>query len=502
MSSNDNRLSNSNGNGGNASDAMSSSSTSSSSTAAGNCGNGGGKNGQTTEVQVRTKLPVPQPDRSNINLWSFLKTCIGKELSKITMPVQWNEPISLLQRFSEQMTYAQLLDRATESAAAAVASESEEAAAVNRMQWVAAFAVSSLSPNVGRMSKPFNPLLGETFQLKRDNFRVLFEQVGHHPPVSAFYAEGRHYAYRGSVCPKTKFYGKSVQFQPMGPMRLDLKHPQHPAETYTWNLIPCVVHNIILGKLWMEQVGTMDIVNQRTKHKCALSFKSGCGKSGWFTDSANAAEDMHAVEGFVVDAKNRKVSFLYGRWTEYMCAAPADAALAEFFGVSNLDKVDANAANLPNHPTLLMGAVPNSTVLWQAAPISDEAVDSYYHFSSFAMGLNQPLPAEEQGRLCRTDSRNRPDVRALEEGDLELAAAEKERLENKQRDYRKPFGKKSESEWWTPRWFVQEKDEYNSKQDDWKYVGGYWEHQSEQNADGDTVDGGGGNPYKNVPDIF
>ena len=47
---------------------------------------------------VRTKLPVPQPDRSNVNLWSFLKTCIGKELSKITMPVEWNEPISLLQR--------------------------------------------------------------------------------------------------------------------------------------------------------------------------------------------------------------------------------------------------------------------------------------------------------------------------------------------------------------------------------------------------------------------
>ena len=49
-------------------------------------------------TRPRTKLPVPQPDRSNINLWSFLKTCIGKELSKITMPVEWNEPISLLQR--------------------------------------------------------------------------------------------------------------------------------------------------------------------------------------------------------------------------------------------------------------------------------------------------------------------------------------------------------------------------------------------------------------------
>lgn len=36
-------------------------------------------------------------EKNNINLWSYLKQCIGKELSKITMPVQWNEPISLLQ---------------------------------------------------------------------------------------------------------------------------------------------------------------------------------------------------------------------------------------------------------------------------------------------------------------------------------------------------------------------------------------------------------------------
>ena len=36
----------------------------------------------------RTKLPVPQPEKVNLNLWSYLKQCIGRELSKITMPVQ------------------------------------------------------------------------------------------------------------------------------------------------------------------------------------------------------------------------------------------------------------------------------------------------------------------------------------------------------------------------------------------------------------------------------
>ena len=84
------------------------------------------------------------------------------------------------------------------------------------------------------------------------DFRVLYEQVGHHPPVSAFHAEGtKGYVYRGSVCPKTKFWGKSVEFTPQGTLHLEL--PQHD-EVYTWNLPKCVVHNVIIGKLWMEQV--------------------------------------------------------------------------------------------------------------------------------------------------------------------------------------------------------------------------------------------------------
>ena len=47
--------------------------------------------------------------------------------------------------------------------------------------------------------------------------------------------------------------------------------------------------------------------------------------------------------------------------------------------------------------------------------------------------------------------------RALEEGDLEAAAMAKEKLENKQREARKPFKNKKENEWWSPRWFVREK---------------------------------------------
>ena len=38
-------------------------------------------------VKTRERLPVKQPDKNNANLWSVLKQCIGKELSKIIIPL-------------------------------------------------------------------------------------------------------------------------------------------------------------------------------------------------------------------------------------------------------------------------------------------------------------------------------------------------------------------------------------------------------------------------------
>ena len=71
------------------------------------------------------------------------------------------------QRVSEYMNYAYLLRKASTLDEAEV-----------RIQWVATFAVSALASNFERMGKPFNPLLGETYELQRPDFRILCEQVG------------------------------------------------------------------------------------------------------------------------------------------------------------------------------------------------------------------------------------------------------------------------------------------------------------------------------------
>lgn len=53
--------------------------------------------------------------RADVSLWSILKNCIGKDLSRITMPVVFNEPLSFLQRVAESMAYPDLLDYAADA---------------------------------------------------------------------------------------------------------------------------------------------------------------------------------------------------------------------------------------------------------------------------------------------------------------------------------------------------------------------------------------------------
>ena len=43
-------------------------------------------------------------------------------------------------------------------------------------------------------------------------------------------------------------------------------------DVYTWTNVSCVVHNIVMGTLWMEHTGTMEI----TSHKHGLKVTITC----------------------------------------------------------------------------------------------------------------------------------------------------------------------------------------------------------------------------------
>jgi hypothetical protein len=84
---------------------------------------------------------------------------------------------------------------------------------IRRLAIVAIHSITVLS-NVERAStKPFNPLLGETFEFVTPKFKYIAEQVSHHPPITAFYVEGKSgYKMWTNNRAKSKFTGKSINF--------------------------------------------------------------------------------------------------------------------------------------------------------------------------------------------------------------------------------------------------------------------------------------------------
>jgi hypothetical protein len=48
--------------------------------------------------------------------------------------------------------------------------------------------ISATCPNI---EKPFNPILGETYQGQIGEFTVNLEQISHHPPLSAIYMRSK-----------------------------------------------------------------------------------------------------------------------------------------------------------------------------------------------------------------------------------------------------------------------------------------------------------------------
>ena len=111
--------------------------------------------------------------------------------------------MSFLQRLAECLEYSSLLDRAALTTTTTV----------ERFHLITAFVVSTLSTHLERMSKPFNPLLSETYELKMEGstpFHYIAEQVCHHPPVSALHAQGQNWTLSANVEPKVKFHGTNV----------------------------------------------------------------------------------------------------------------------------------------------------------------------------------------------------------------------------------------------------------------------------------------------------
>ncbi|GLJ22527.1 hypothetical protein SUGI_0424110 [Cryptomeria japonica] len=382
-------------------------------------------------VFPRTRLPAPKPISRGFSLWTILKNAIGKDLTQITMPATLNEPLSMLQRCAEEMQYRHLLEKA-----------SQLDDSIERLLWVSAFACATYHGSLHRDYKPFNPLLGETYewQAPDNTARFISEQVSHHPPIMSFFAEStsRDYIFYGEVEIKNKFWGRSVEVLPAGIFHLHFpKYNDH----YTWNKVSSSVHNIIIGKLWLDNYGEMLVHNHRTKEVARIQFHK-----------ANNLEHGR-ISGKIFNDRDVPQISIYGNYMD------------EIFSSVEL------GSNCHE-------SYSSSRCIWKH-PDPPEDYQQQYCFNHFAIGLNEMKP-ELQAQLPCTDARFRPDQRALENGDVEKATYEKYRLEEKQRAACK--WRKDRQREWKCMWFQQRdprKKHVNSLKDGdieptWVYNGEYW----------------------------
>ncbi|EJT98917.1 Oxysterol-binding protein [Dacryopinax primogenitus] len=359
----------------------------------------------------RTKLPVPVSGEE-VSLWAVLRKNVGKDLSTVSFPVTFNEPLSLLQKLAEDLEYADLLIKAV------AASDP-----VERMCLVAAFAVSTYASSHYRAArKPFNPMLGETFEDIRPSSRFVAEKVSHHPPVMASYAEGEGWTYWATSGGKNKFWGRSLEIIPTGTTHLKIGENH-----YQWQKPSSFMRNLMAGQKYVEHVGQMTISDAFSDLSCVLDFKD----SGFWGSSRNA------VSGSVRSSDGAMVATVEGAWHE------------SFSRQLDVDML---------------------SVLWRANQMPQHA-EQYYGFTTFAMQLNELLPSN-RAFLPPTDSRLRPDQRALEEGRVDEAEVEKLRLEQEQRQRRKEREDLGKS--WEPRWFSRVPGP-SGLGEEWVYKGGYWE---------------------------
>uniref|UniRef100_A0A8D0CS97 Oxysterol-binding protein n=1 Tax=Sander lucioperca TaxID=283035 RepID=A0A8D0CS97_SANLU len=358
--------------------------------------------------QHRSCLPSPSPNNSTISLWNILRNNIGKDLSKVAMPVQLNEPLNTLQRLCEELEYSELLDKAANTQDP-----------FERMVYVATFVVSGYASSYYRTGgKPFNPVLGETYECDRPDkgLRFVAEQVSHHPPISACHAESKNFIFWQDVRCKNKFWGKSMEIVPVGTTHVTL--PGF-GDHYEWNKVTSCIHNILSGQRWIEHYGEISIRNSSSDIcQCKITFV----KAKYWNSSVNE------VEGAITDNKGKVIHKLFGKWQE----------------------------------AVFCGDPPSATCIWRANAMPVD-LEQYYGFTKFAIELNELDPSLKL-LLPPTDTRLRVDQRLLEEGNLEAAEEQKQRIEQLQRERRRVL----EDATHQPKFF-------RSKDDTWVSNNTYWE---------------------------
>ena len=210
------------------------------------------------------------------------------------MPVQMSFPMSYQQLSLGYLHYEDLILRAAKSK--------------NRVEQLSLLLGCFLlyTANSAKLiKKPFNSLLGETFDFAHGETRVFSEQISHHPPKSAFYIENPEYVMESLFFVEMKMGWTCLDTSHKGYQKIYIKSLRE------WFLIEnpnMQVRNLIWGKKYIRLMGRIQIRSLKNKDRAFVEYN---------TD----AQDPEFVRGKVV-INNETAAKLSGRKTGKIFLTP------------------------------------------------------------------------------------------------------------------------------------------------------------------------------------
>ncbi|XP_049849626.1 uncharacterized protein LOC126319955 [Schistocerca gregaria] len=361
---------------------------------------------------------------SIVSIWSNMKTGTDVLRNGVSLPIELYEPMTILQRTAEMFAYANLLTKAA-----------RQTDPIERLIYSTAYCVSGFV-GTQRLFSNLNPMLGETFEYidPEEGYRVLTEQVCHHPPVTALHADSSSWSVYSNCRVVTKFLGNSLDLRPCG--RTYILFPECN-ELLFYSSPQVRIHNLVFGSMWLEHYGELKLTNLKTKASSVIKFK----KSGVFSGL------HYDVQGKLFDEKGNVLATFEGLWNQKLT-------------------VTRNKKSEKSEPE----------VIWNVDP-SFFLPDSQYNFTEFAQKLIEFNSIHNPQILPPSDSRLRPDRLALQKGEVEQANLSKRFLEEQQRRFEKQ--RKDDNVEWEPSYF-RNYDNGVIPETMYLYDGNYWEQREEK----------------------
>ncbi|CAD8094503.1 unnamed protein product [Paramecium sonneborni] len=183
---------------------------------------------------------------------------MGKSITSVSMPVSIFEARSNTERVCNSMGFAPIY---LENAA-----QSQDI--YYRIKQCAAFQFGFIFMYLS-CEKPFNPILGETFQGFYDNCPIYCEQISHHPPICAIQMFGRQYRIDAQLELIANFNSNSVVGRNIGTLKITFENP-HQVVLIT--LAPGSLNGTTYGDKVMNYLEKQFIIDIKNKIITEVTF--------------------------------------------------------------------------------------------------------------------------------------------------------------------------------------------------------------------------------------